>query len=228
MHLDHSLGSITTKGCKAMWQGMKAVGRFPQLVMVLCLAGLVVGIAYVWISVRAEDGGAGPGTGAIGQVGQTSEDASPSLDSSDETDQSDQLDEELKAQLLADTEPSLCGGLSRIAGNGMGSLLRERGLADRLPADVAGEVGTIRGHYCATDVLADKVAIIFISEDGESGFALSNDSDYLRDTISSHREWADIPSDDRLTSIIGRADDLDASQSASVDIESLLQKADSK
>ncbi len=211
-----------------MWQGMKAVGRFPQLVMVLCLAGLVVGIAYVWISVRAEDGGAGPGTGAIGQVGQTSEDASPSLDSSDETDQSDQLDEELKAQLLADTEPSLCGGLSRIAGNGMGSLLRERGLADRLPADVAGEVGTIRGHYCATDVLADKVAIIFISEDGESGFALSNDSDYLRDTISSHREWADIPSDDRLTSIIGRADDLDASQSASVDIESLLQKADSK
>ncbi len=192
----------------------------------LCLAVLAVGIASIWISVQAEDGGAGPSTGAIGQVGQTIEDASPSLDSSDEADQSDQLDEELKAQLLADTEPSLCGGLSRIAGNGMGSLLRDRGLADQLPVDVAAEIGTIRGFYCATDVLAGTVAIIFISEDGESGFALSNDSDYLRDTISSHREWADIPSDDRLTSVVGRVDDLGSNSSASIDIESLLQKVD--
>jgi len=222
MHLDHSLGSSTTERCKAMWQRMKDAGRFPQLVMVQCLAASAVGVASIWISVRAEDGGAGPGTGAIGQVGQTSEDESSSLDSPDET---DQLDEELKAQLLADTEPSLFGGLSRIAGNGMGSLLRERGLADQLPVDVAAEIGTIRGFYCATDVLADKVAIIFISKDGESGFALSNDSDYLRSTISSHREWADIPSDDRLTSVVGRVDDLGSSPSASVDIESLLQGA---
>lgn len=195
--------------------------RLPRLIVMLCLAGLAVGIATAWFTGEAEGEGAGPGPGAVGQVGESSQDAPPATGSPNDTGN----DETLPAHLLSDLSvPSMCDGLSRTADSGMASLLRARGLADQLPADVAAEVGSIRGFYCSTDVLAGKVAIIFIGEHG-SGFALSNDLEFLDATIASHREWADIPSDDRLTAVIGRVNDDESHTSDNVNIESLLEGA---
>lgn len=189
--------------------------RLPRLIVVLCLAGLTVGIATAWLSDEAEGEGADRGPGAVGQVGASSKDAPPSTGSPADTGN----DETLPTHLLSDlSAPSMCDGLSSTSGSGMASVLRARGLADQLPADVAAEVGTIRGFYCSTDVLAGKVAIIFIGEN-ESGFALSNDPEFLDSTIASHREWADIPGDDSLTSVIGRADNHTSHTSDHVDIE---------
>ena len=203
-------------------RGTKAMDRLPRLIVAFYLPALAVGIATAWFGDQAEDDGAGPRPGAVGQVGENSRDAPPSRGSPGDTGN----DEPLPAHLLSDLSvPSMCDGLSPTADSGMASLLRARGLADQLPADVAAEVGPIRGFYCSTDVLADKVAIIFIGQDG-SGFALSNDPEFLDSTIASHREWADIPSDGRLTSVIGRVNDHESHTSDNVNIESLLDGAD--
>ena len=196
--------------------------RLPRLIAVVCLACLAVGITAAWFSDDAEGEGADPGSGAVGQVGESSKDAPPSTGSPGDADNGQALPEHLLRDLAA---PSMCDGLSRTSDSGMASLLRARGLADQLPADVAAEVGSIRGFYCSTDVLAGKVAIIFVGED-ESGFALSNDSEFLDSTIASHREWADIPGDDSLTSIVGRVNGHESHASESVNIESLLEGAD--
>lgn len=142
--------------------------RLPRLIAVVCLACLAVGITAAWFSDDAEGEGADPGSGAVGQVGESSKDAPPSTGSPGDADNGQALPEHLLRDLAA---PSMCDGLSRTSDSGMASLLRARGLADQLPADVAAEVGSIRGFYCSTDVLAGKVAIIFVGED-ESGFAL--------------------------------------------------------
>ena len=203
--------------------------RLPRLIAATGAVALAVGIATVWFTGEAEGENAGPGSQAAGQIGENTADAPPSSTGAlgvTGADNDIDNDESLPAHLLSDlSAPSMCDGLSRKSNSGTGSLLRARGLADQLPADVTAEVGSIRGFYCSTDVLAGKVAIIFIGED-QSGFALSNDPEFLDSTIASHREWADIPSDESLTSIIGRVNDDESDTSHSVDIESLLEEAD--
>ena len=199
----------------------------PRLMAVMCAVGLAVGIATVSFTGEAEGENAGPGLQAAEQVSENTADATPATGALGVTDADNDVDngEALPAPLLSDlSAPSMCDGLSRKSSSGTASLLRARGLADQLPADVAAEVGSIRGFYCSTDVLAGKVAIIFIGED-QSGLALSNDPEFLDSTIATHREWADIPGDDSLISIIGRVNDDESNTSDNVDIESRLETA---
>ena len=84
--------------------------RLPRLIVMLCLAGLAVGIATAWFTGEAEGEGAGPGPGAVGQVGESSKDAPPSTSSPGGTGS----DETLPAHLLSDLSvPSRVGRHSK-------------------------------------------------------------------------------------------------------------------
>ena len=106
----------------------------------------------------------------------------------------------------------------------IGEVLRRWDLADRVPLGVAERVGSIGGIRCSGSWMRGeeyKYSLLLLSEDGESGIALSNDRGHLLGSILHERQNITVPPLEQWSVFVGVPDDSDSPE---VEISSLIMK----
>lgn len=124
--------------------------------------------------------------------------------------------------------PTLCDGINAaVSGrSGLGDILRSRGLADRVPSEMASRLGRVGTVRCYADNLEGKLAVVLLNQQRGAGVAITNDRswiDVLDIPLSASGETI-TAGGQRLDIVVGHRTD-PSSAAESVSLDSLLQES---